>query len=71
MEWCEDAWHENYDGAPTDGSFWEDVNTSKMVLRGGSWNKNALACQAAHRFHSSFADKRHFDIGFRVVCELQ
>lgn len=23
-EWCEDTWHENYDGAPTDGSAWVD-----------------------------------------------
>jgi hypothetical protein len=28
-EWCEDAWHDNYNGAPTDGSAWlqgEDGN---------------------------------------------
>jgi formylglycine-generating enzyme required for sulfatase activity len=23
-EWCEDDWHENYEGAPTDGSAWVD-----------------------------------------------
>lgn len=22
-EWCEDAWHPNYEGAPTDGSAWK------------------------------------------------
>jgi len=26
-EWCEDIYHENYDGAPTDGSAWEVVQS--------------------------------------------
>jgi formylglycine-generating enzyme required for sulfatase activity len=25
-EWCMDDWHDNYDGAPTDGSAWLDNN---------------------------------------------
>ncbi|NJM70428.1 MAG: SUMF1/EgtB/PvdO family nonheme iron enzyme [Scytonema sp. RU_4_4] len=25
-EWCEDSWHETYQGAPTDGSAWHDEN---------------------------------------------
>ncbi|HAC65819.1 MAG TPA: hypothetical protein DCF68_20385 [Cyanothece sp. UBA12306] len=25
-EWCQDDWHDNYDGAPTDGSAWIDGN---------------------------------------------
>jgi formylglycine-generating enzyme required for sulfatase activity len=35
-EWCEDDWHESYDGAPKDGSAWVEIdkeNTSKL-LRG-------------------------------------
>ena len=39
LEWCADSWHENYQGAPTDGSTWQtggDVNYN--VLRGGSWS---------------------------------
>ena len=36
-EWCADEWHENYDGAPTDGSVWLDGNKERSPLRGGSW----------------------------------
>ncbi|RPH88047.1 MAG: TIR domain-containing protein [Chroococcales cyanobacterium metabat2.561] len=30
-EWCADDWHDNYDGAPTDGSAWLDSNQEKKV----------------------------------------
>ena len=37
-EWVEDCWHENYAGAPSDGTAWTSVgNCSERVLRGGSW----------------------------------
>lgn len=37
-EWCEDTWHDNYNGAPTDGSAWVDNNDNRSrLLRGGSW----------------------------------
>ena len=35
-EWCEDAWHDNYEGAPTDGSAWAGEGRHR-VYRGGSW----------------------------------
>jgi formylglycine-generating enzyme required for sulfatase activity len=41
-EWAEDDWHENYRGAPADGSAWKDAgagrNPRRCVLRGGSWH---------------------------------
>ncbi len=38
FEWVEDDWHENYTGAPTDGSAWVDVpRASYRVARGGSF----------------------------------
>ena len=38
-EWVEDCWHENYEGAPTDGSAWTSGGDSdKRVYRGGSWS---------------------------------
>src|SRR5512132_2996167 len=41
-EWVEDVWHDNYQGAPSDGSAWTDgegVNSSRLrVDRGGSWH---------------------------------
>jgi len=37
-EWVEDDWHENYAGAPTDGSAWtSSALPKKGVIRGGSW----------------------------------
>jgi formylglycine-generating enzyme required for sulfatase activity len=36
-EWCQDDWHNNYEGAPTDGSAWiSDDAKSDKLLRGGS-----------------------------------
>jgi formylglycine-generating enzyme required for sulfatase activity len=36
-EWCEDVWHDNYNGAPTDGSAWLlGGDDSGRVVRGGS-----------------------------------
>ena len=38
-EWCEDVWHENYKGAPSDGSAWlQGRNADWQVGRGGSWD---------------------------------
>ncbi len=34
-EWCEDDWHGNYEGAPTDGSAWITENSNTVVVRGG------------------------------------
>ena len=49
-EWCQDVWHENYAGAPTDGSAWEKGGDSECrVLRGGSWNLDAGYCRCAAR----------------------
>jgi formylglycine-generating enzyme required for sulfatase activity len=37
-EWCQDVWHDNYEGAPTDGSAWmEGGNQQRRIIRGGSW----------------------------------
>ncbi len=48
-EWCADRWwHDNYKGAPTDGSVWEG-DGSLFVLRGGSWNSGARQVRSAYR----------------------
>ncbi|MBW3598500.1 MAG: formylglycine-generating enzyme family protein, partial [Planctomycetes bacterium] len=48
-EWCADAWHDDYDGPPADGSAWrEGGEPERRVLRGGSWK------DAAERHTSSF-----------------
>jgi formylglycine-generating enzyme required for sulfatase activity len=67
-EWCLDHWHDNYEGAPTDGSTWfsDNENTSR-VLRGGSLLSDPRDCRSALRIISP-PNNRASDIGFRVVC---
>ncbi len=64
-EWCQDTWHENYEGAPTDGSAWEGGGSSSRVLRGGSWLARPRLCRAAYRYVLAPDDRGGF-IGFRV-----
>jgi hypothetical protein len=67
-EWCQDHWHSNYEGAPTDGSAWLSNDESEYrILRGGSWFFYPRFCRSAYRFFN-FPDFRYKNIGFRVVC---
>jgi formylglycine-generating enzyme required for sulfatase activity len=69
-EWCADPWHENYKGAPTDGSAWLDENDNDnqvYVLRGGSWYAYPGYCRSACRLNYD-ADVWGISFGFRVVC---
>ncbi len=36
-EWCQDMYHVNYDGVPTDGTAWERGEDIRRILRGGAW----------------------------------
>jgi formylglycine-generating enzyme required for sulfatase activity len=67
-EWCEDVWHENYNGAPTDGSAWLTGGEQyKRALRGGSQNcDDVRGCRSANRNRHD-ADHCYYDFGFRVV----
>ena len=40
-EWCADRWHDDYRGAPADGSPWNEGDDERRVLRGGSWKDPA------------------------------
>ncbi|WP_019499176.1 formylglycine-generating enzyme family protein [Pseudanabaena sp. PCC 6802] len=67
-EWCEDNWHENYQGAPTDGRAWVDRKKStNHVSRGGSWSNNAYFCRSAYRINSYADFDLKYYVGFRVV----
>jgi formylglycine-generating enzyme required for sulfatase activity len=69
-EWCMDHWHENYEGAPVDGSAWIGPSASEhasRLLRGGSWNLNPRSCRSAFRIRNlAVYGDRNF--GFRVAC---
>ena len=66
-EWCLDEWHDNYEGAPTDGSAWLNGNNNYSPLRGGSWYLNPNFCRSASRDDNS-RDLILINLGFRVVC---
>jgi formylglycine-generating enzyme required for sulfatase activity len=72
-EWCLDDWHDNYQGASTDGSVWfnsdDKLNdkSRRAVLRGGSWFDTPRSCRSASRYFN-IRDNHYYDIGFRVVC---
>ena len=66
-EWCEDDWHENYQGAPTDGSAWLSGRSNTKVRRGGSWSDNPINCRSAYRYNIT-RGYRNLSFGFRVVC---
>lgn len=68
-EWVEDCWHEDYKGAPADGSAWLEADggdCGRRVLRGGSWFNDPGNLRAAYRFGDQ-AVNRDGDIGFRLV----
>ncbi len=65
-EWCSDTWHEDCNGAPTDGSSWETGTRNARVLRGGSWFDSALTCRSAYRVRD-FVGRRFELVGFRVA----
>ena len=68
-EWVQDAWHENYKGAPEDDSVWEGGDDSFRVLRGGSWNSLPADVRSAARGRGP-RGFRGFDIGFRLAQDL-
>ena len=66
-EWCEDDWHDNYNGAPDDGRAWLSENNSQYkLLRGGSFNNNPENCRSAIR-NNNQPDNRNNNVGLRVV----
>ena len=68
-EWCQDYWHSNYEGAPTNGSEWlySEENINIRLLRGGSWRSSPANCRSAYRHYANL-DGDYNGIGFRVVC---
>jgi formylglycine-generating enzyme required for sulfatase activity len=66
-EWCEDDWHDNYEGAPIDGRPWTDRGRGSLrVVRGGGWNYLAVSCRSASR-RGSVPGGRDGALGFRLV----
>jgi formylglycine-generating enzyme required for sulfatase activity len=72
-EWVEDCWHDNYQGAPSDGSAWLEEgggDCSRRVLRGGSWFDEPGGLRSAGRF-GDFTVNRGDLVGCRVARTLR
>ena len=69
-EWTQDCWHDNYIGAPTDGSVWTvGCSGDVRVRRGGSWGYNPAFLRSADR--SRFNPGSRYDTGgFRLARTL-
>jgi formylglycine-generating enzyme required for sulfatase activity len=67
-EWVQDEWHDTYDGAPVDGSAWEDGVGAIRVSRGGSWISDAGRCRSARCFYAP--GFRGLNLGFRLLQEM-
>jgi formylglycine-generating enzyme required for sulfatase activity len=70
-EWVQDAMHDSYEGAPSDGGAWEEGgDPARRVLRGGSWLYHPRYLRSAVR--NGFASRLSNDkVGFRVVRNLE
>jgi formylglycine-generating enzyme required for sulfatase activity len=70
LEWVEDPWHGNYEGAPTDGSPWvKETDASMRVVRGGGWGQGSLDLRAANRNGFRRGDRYDY-LGFRLARTL-
>src|SRR5262245_21947848 len=69
-EWVQDGWHQDYKGAPSDGSARQPAaNCETRVLRGGSWLNGPRGLRSARR-HGASPDFRRSDVGFRLAMTL-
>ncbi|MDP8229403.1 MAG: formylglycine-generating enzyme family protein, partial [Candidatus Electryoneaceae bacterium] len=65
-EWCEDAKHDNYIGAPDDGSAWGGDYEFFRVVRDGCWDHGPRYCRSASRRGGGRGERLEF-LGFRLV----
>jgi formylglycine-generating enzyme required for sulfatase activity len=71
-EWVQDWWHDNYDGAPTDGSSWGEERGgywSLRVIRGGSWYSVPEDLLVSSRGKGEASDRTNI-IGFRLAQDI-
>jgi formylglycine-generating enzyme len=70
-EWCVDHAHNDYKGAPDDGTAWLSADAGALrVLRGGSYFNGAQNCRAAYRAWDRPAFRRDL-YGFRLALSSE
>ncbi|MFM8331118.1 MAG: SUMF1/EgtB/PvdO family nonheme iron enzyme [Candidatus Methylumidiphilus sp.] len=68
-EWVQDCWHDNYQGAPGDGSVWDSSTncaSGRRAVRGGSWSDRPQSVRPAYRFRLNPTFWSYF-LGFRLA----
>ena len=69
-EWVEDCWHDDYEGAPSDGRAWTTGgDCARRVLRGGSWSYAPRILRSANRYWIDTGN-RNYNVGFRIARTL-
>ena len=70
-QWVEDCWHDNFEGAPNNGTAWRTACASDQtnVVRGGSWVDPPENLRSAFRYWDSTGGRLSF-LGFRVARTL-
>ncbi len=66
-EWVEDCWHDNYTGAPENGSAWTTGECKYRVLRGGSWVDDPRHLRSARRSLYEPVIRNYDAFGFRLA----
>ncbi len=67
-EWCLDTRHDDYQGAPQDGSAWQGGDTNRRITRSGSWYQAIVETRSFARCWERTED--HIDdVGFRLLLE--
>jgi formylglycine-generating enzyme required for sulfatase activity len=68
-EWVQDNWHDNYRGAPSNGSVWGSGDSRYRVFRGGGWYGSAVYLRTAFRLFDEpdYRGDRYHSVGFRLL----
>jgi formylglycine-generating enzyme required for sulfatase activity len=73
IEWIQDCWHDNYKGAPSDGSAWEQKDSGdcgRRGLRGGHWRVAQDFMRSSFRMWNRPTVRRGTP-GFRLVRDIE
>jgi formylglycine-generating enzyme required for sulfatase activity len=65
-----DCYHPNYNGAPTDGSAWNEPGCTEHMLRGGAFYSTTWLARSAHRGGPVGPDQHANAAGLRLVRDL-
>jgi formylglycine-generating enzyme required for sulfatase activity len=71
-EWVEDCWHNDYNGAPSDGAVWGESHggyCGQRVIRGGSWGYSPENLRVSDRYGGTTGG-RGDTLGFRLVQDI-